>query len=169
MFYIRKLQERIVVSPKLLGKRIDEVVKEKIVEEIEGKCTADSGYVISLISIDALSSSQIEPENASATFLVEYSALILLPQKNEVLNAVVHEINKIGIFCFIGPFSIFISMYQIPGHFSEAEESSSILSNDGGPPITKGCIVRVKLIGVKIEPAKIFGIGTLNEDYLGAI
>ncbi|KAI5187316.1 DNA-directed RNA polymerase II subunit RPB7 [Nematocida homosporus] len=169
MFYIRQMQERVVLAPKYLGKKVEEVVQRKLVAEVEGKCTADSGYVLCLLSLDSLTAGVIEDETGSATFLAEYSALTLLPGKGEVVNAVVHEINKMGLFCFVGPFSVFVSMYQIPGQFTEAGDDSSILSNDGGPAIVRGSLVRLRIIGVKVEPSKIFGIGTVNDDYLGCI
>ncbi|KAI5181749.1 DNA-directed RNA polymerase II subunit RPB7 [Nematocida sp. AWRm80] len=169
MFYVQKLQERVVIDPKHLGKRLEETVRKTLLESVEGKCTAVSGYVVGLMSIDSLCSTEIDEETGSATFLAEYSALMLYPKKGEVVNAIVKEINKIGVFCFIGPFSIFISMYQIPGQFTDAGDDSNILPNDGGPAIVKGCMLRLKIIGVKIEPSKIFAIGTINDDYLGNI
>ncbi|OAG31328.1 DNA-directed RNA polymerase II subunit RPB7 [Nematocida displodere] len=167
MFYVRKMKERVVLEPKFLGRRVEDVVRKRLVNEVEGKCTAESGYVISLISIDSLSPAEVDVTTGSATFLAEYSALSLFPQKGEVVDAVVHEINKMGVFAFVGPFSIFVSMYQIPGQFTDAGDDSSILPNDGGPTIVKGSLLRLRIIGVKIEPAKIFGIGTINDDYLG--
>lgn len=169
MFYIRKMQERVVIKPKHLGRRLVDIVRRKVVEEAEGKCTAECGYIVSLISIDSLSDTEVDIETGSATFLAEYSALSLLPQRGEVVDAVVHEINKMGVFAFIGPFSIFVSMYQIPGQFTDAGDDSSILPNDGGPTIMKGCTLRLRLLGIKVEPNKIFGIGTINDDYLGCI
>jgi len=167
MFYLRKLQERVTVEPKFLNKRLKETVKKKLLVEVEGRCTEEWGYIISLISVDSLNTTEIEESTGCATFLAEYSALTLYPKKGEVVSAVVHEINKMGIFCFVGPFSIFISMYQVPGHFTEAGENSTILPNDGGLAIVKGSILRLRIIGVKIEPGKIFGIGSINDDYLG--
>lgn len=169
MFYVRKMQERVMVEPKYLNKKLEDTVRKRLIADVEGKCTAECGYVLCLISIDALYTTEVDENSGDATFLAEYSALTLYPQKGEVVNAVIHEINKIGIFCFVGPFSIFISMYQVPGQFTDAGEDSSILPNDGGMAITKGSVLRVRIIGVKVEPAKIFGIGSINDDYLGVV
>lgn len=169
MFYVRKMQERVAMEPKYLGKKLNEIVRKKLLSEVEGKCTTECGYIISIISIDNLYTTEIDQETGCATFLAEYSALTLLPEKNEVVNAVVHEINKMGIFCFIGPLSIFISMHQISGQLIEAGEGSSIVQSDGISPIMKDSVVRVRLIGLKIEPTKILGIATMNDDYLGSI
>ncbi|KAI5159889.1 DNA-directed RNA polymerase II subunit RPB7 [Nematocida ausubeli] len=169
MFYIRQMEERIVLEPKYLGKKIEETVRKRLVSEVEGKCMAECGYIISIISIDNLYTTEIDSTTGSGTFLAEYSALTLFPKKNEVANAVVHEINKMGVFCYIGPLSVFISIHQLSGQFIEAGAHSSIIQHDGGSAIVKDSIVRLKLIGVKIEPTKIFGVATINDDYLGNI
>lgn len=163
------MQERVVIEPKHLGKRLNETVHKKLVEGIEGMCTADAGYILSLISIESTTPTKIDYDTGSATFLICFTALALYPQKGEVVNAIVHEINKMGMFCFVGPFSIFVSIYQISGQFIEAEGESSILPNDGTSYITKESVVRLRIIGIKVEPAKIFGIGTITDDYLGSI
>lgn len=167
MFYVRKMKERITIEPKDLGKKLNEIVRKKLVSEVEGKCTAECGYIISIIGIENLYTTEIDQETGAGTFLAEYSALTLFPAKNEVVNAVVHEINKMGLFCFVGPFSIFVSTHQIAGQFIEAGSSSSIVHHDGGSPIVKDSVVRVKLIGVKVEPTKIFAVATMSDDYLG--
>ncbi|KAI5191914.1 DNA-directed RNA polymerase II subunit RPB7 [Nematocida minor] len=163
------MKERIILEPKYLGKKLEEIVRKRLVAEVEGKCTAECGYIISIISIDNLYTTEIDETTGAGTFLAEYSALTLYPSKNEVANAVVHEINKMGMFCFIGPFSVFVSTHQISGQFIEAGAYSSIVQHDGGAAIVKDSIVRLRLIGVKVEPAKIFGVGTINDDYLGNI
>lgn len=167
MFYVREMQQRIVIEPKYLGKKLEETVRKKLLEEVEGKCLAECGYIISIISINNLYTTQVDEITGSGTFLAEYSALTLYPKKNEVVNAIVHEINKMGVFCFIGPFSVFVSTHQISGQFIEGGTHSSILQNDGGSAIVKDSVIRLRLIGVKIEPTKIFGVGTINDDYLG--
>ncbi|KAH9386258.1 DNA-directed RNA polymerase II subunit RPB7 [Nematocida major] len=169
MFYVRQMQERITLEPKYLGKKLDEIVRKKLISEVEGKCLAGCGYIISIISIDSLYTTEVDATTGAGTFLAEYSALTLCPKKDEVANAVVHEINKMGMFCFIGPFYVFISTHQISGQFIEAGAHSSIIQHDGGSAIVKDSVVRLKLIGVKVEPTKIFGVGTINDDYLGNI
>ena len=60
-----------------------------------------------------------------------------------------------GYFASVGPLSIFISNYQIPSTTLEEIGNNSV--------------VRLKIIGTKIDSTKVYAIGTLNYDFLGVI
>lgn len=169
MFYVYDMQQRILLEPKLLGAGLKTAVKKKLFSTMNGKCSADYGYILSILSISSISTTEVDPLVGHAAFLVDFKALTLLPSKGEVVDAVVHEINKMGVFAFIGPLSIFISTYQIPGHLSGTGLEPMIVPNDGGAPISRGSLIRLRIIGAKVEPLKVFAIGTINEDYLGLV
>jgi DNA-directed RNA polymerase II subunit RPB7 len=167
MFYIHKMQQRVLVEPRLLGSNLRETVKKNLLAMMEGRCSSDYGYLISVLRVTSLSTLSVEPLEGCASFIVDFDALTLLPSKDEVADALVKEVNALGVFAFIGPLSIFVSTHQIPGHFSEAEGHRVIVLNDGGNPIARGSFVRVKILGVKIEHSNVYAVGTLNEDCLG--
>lgn len=169
MFYVHKMQQRILVEPRFLGSNLGETVRKKLLASMEGKCSAEYGYLISILSILSMSPLAVEPLEGDAAFIVEFEALTLLPTKGEVADAVIHEINKMGIFAFVGPLSIFISTYQIPGQLVDAGGEFVIIPNDGSASISRGALLRLRIIGTKVEPAKVFAIGTINDDYLGSI
>lgn len=85
------------------------------------------------------------------------------------MDAVVNQVNKVGIFCDIGPLSCFISKHCIPPDmefepnnmppcYRTADETTIIKQDDE---------IRVKLIGIRVDVNDIFAIGTLMDDYLG--
>ena len=49
---------------------------------------------------------------------VRYKAIVFRPFKGEVLDAVVTQVNKVGLFTEIGPLSCFISRHSIPSDMS---------------------------------------------------
>lgn len=54
---------------------------------------------------------QLKPGRPFATFHVKFSAIVLKPFKNEVIEAQVTEVNKVGIFCDAGPLRVFVSKH----------------------------------------------------------
>lgn len=50
----------------------------------------------------------------SVEFRIKYRAIVLKPFKNEVVDAVVVTVNKMGFFAEVGPLNIFISNHVLP-------------------------------------------------------
>lgn len=153
MFYIKHFMHRLNLSPQSLGPNIHSLVQEDLVRKVEGSCTAE-GYIISVLRIDAISSGRILLTGQTA-FTVDYQALVLRPQKGEVVDAPIVSTSKLGFFAGVGPLSIFISNYQIPHSLIEE------LGNN--------IVVRLKIIGMKIDSTRVYAIGTLNDDCLGVV
>ena len=92
-------------------------------------CTR-SGFVIAVTTIDSIGLGALQPGRGFALYPIKYKAspfstgMVLLTQqaaplqavvfrpiKGEVLDAVVTQVNKIGIFTQIGPLSCFVSKH----------------------------------------------------------
>lgn len=76
---------------------------------MEGTCTGKYGFVIAVTTIDQIGSGVIQPGQGFVVYPVKYKAIVFRPFKGEVLDAVVKQINKVGMFAEIGPLSCFIS------------------------------------------------------------
>lgn len=86
-----------------------ETVKQKLYTEVEGTCTGKYGFVIAVTTIDMIGSGIIQPGQGFVVYPVKYKAIVFRPFKGEVLDAVVKQVNKVGMFAEIGPLSCFIS------------------------------------------------------------
>lgn len=53
----------------------------------------------------------IVPGTGQAQFKVEYNAIVFKPFKNEVVDGVVNNVSKMGIFLDVGPLSVFVSSH----------------------------------------------------------
>lgn len=84
-------------------------MKQKLYSEVEGTCTGKYGFVIAVTTIDLIGSGVIQPGQGFVVYPVKYKAIVFRPFKGEVLDAVVKQINKVGMFAEIGPLSCFIS------------------------------------------------------------
>jgi DNA-directed RNA polymerase II subunit RPB7 len=91
MFFMKKLRRDILLEPQHLGPRMKELVKQRLFEELEGQCLGRLGYIISILDIDDadISAGLIDIDTGSVNIGVWYSAILLRPFKNEVLDAVV--------------------------------------------------------------------------------
>lgn len=85
------------------------------------------------------------------------------------MDAVVNQVNKVGIFCDIGPLSCFISRHCIPPdmEFEPTNMPPCYRTADESIVIKQEDEIRVKLIGIRVDANDIFAIGTLMDDYLG--
>lgn len=153
MFYVKHFVHRLSLHPQYLGQNIQTLVQDYLLKKLEGTCSP-SGYIISILTIDKISEGKVLL-SGHISFEVEYQAIVLKPIFGEVIDAIIVSSTKMGYFAAVGPLSIFISNYQIP--HSTLEE------------IGNNSVVRLKIIGTKIDSAKVYAIGTLNDDFLGVI
>ena len=105
----------------------------------------------------------------SAKFAVEYDCVAYRPFKNEVLDAVVTQVNKFGFFAEAGPLQLFVSNSLVPDDVKYVTDENCYKSDDGQITIGVDCEVRVKIVGMRIDANDIFCIATIKEDYLGLI
>ncbi|KAJ1976456.1 DNA-directed RNA polymerase II subunit [Dimargaris verticillata] len=169
MFFLKQLKHTITLHPRFFGPDMEEFVKTKLYQDVEGTCTGRYGYIITVVQVVSISKGKLIPGLGSAEFVVVYQAIVFKPFKNEVLDGVVKNVNKMGFFVDVGPLSVFVSSHTIP--------SDMRFDPNGNPPcyqsedqtIEKGGAIRLKIIGLKTEPTDIRAIGTIKEDYLGII
>lgn len=153
MFYIKHFTHKINLSPQFLGPNIHALIQDYLYKKIEGTCSS-SGYIIAILRIDSISEGQILL-TGQVSFKIYYQAVVLRPEKGEVVDAAIVSATKMGFFASVGPLSIFISNYQIP---------SNVIHELGN-----NIVVRLKIIGTKIDSTRVYAIGTLNDDCLGVI
>lgn len=153
MFYIINIKQSLLLEPSAYSYDIEKTLCNRLVLTVEGSCTSEYGYIITVLSILDISEGVIQ-HSGETVFEVKYKALVLKVNKGDVVDAIVSETNKMGIFATVGPLTIFISNYQIPNTMNA---------------LSKNSLLRLKIIGTMVEATRIFAIGTLNEDFLGAI
>lgn len=153
MFFVKNFTYKLTLSPEYIGPDIFSLIKGYLTKNVEGSCSS-SGYVIAILRIDGIGEGEILL-SGHVVFRVSYQALVLRPVMGEVLDAPIVTATKMGFFAAVGPLSIFISNYQIPQALLEELSSSSV--------------IRLKIIGTKIDNQRVYAIGTLNDDYLGVV
>lgn len=165
------LKHDIVLHPKYFGRQLHNCVREKLYNEIEGTCLGRFGYIIAITSITDIGLGVVDHAGGLATFHILYKAIVFRPFKGEIMDGVVKQINRVGIFVDIGPVSCFINRHSIPPHY---EYEANIVpacykAQSDDPAITVEEKIRVKIIGTRIDMSGLFAVGTLMDDFLGII
>lgn len=153
MFHVKEFVRRIDLSPRNIGSNIHELIHKELLHKVEGSCTA-AGYIIAVLRVIRIGHGKIQL-NGRTTFTANYEALVLRPQTGDIVDAPIISTSKLGFFASVGPLSIFISNYQIP-HALLEELGTNI-------------VVRLKIIGMKIDCSKVYAIGTLSDECLGVL
>lgn len=171
MFYLVELKKDLDLHPRFFGKQIDDTITNKLITEVEGTCNGKYGYVVSVAHVLRIGEGLIRQDSSGyATFRVTYQAVVCRPYKGEVLDCQITSVNKMGFFAEAGPLQIFVSNHLIPEEFEySAVGDACYASQHDSNKIQEGAIVRLRIVGTKMDQAEIFCIGSIKEDYLGVI
>lgn len=173
MFYVHTLDHEIVLEPVHFGPKLRATIVQLLKNEVEGLALANYGYVVNVIEVPEheIASGIIEHDTGNVVFTVKYTALLLRPFINEVVDAVVAHCNTLGFFAYVGPLRIFVSKHSMPEDMFQGydAEKEAWVSDDKEVVIASGAGVRLKVKGRTVEQGNITAIGTIKDNYLGLI
>jgi DNA-directed RNA polymerase II subunit RPB7 len=97
MFFLKKLEHRILLHPGFFGGQLKDFIRQKLYEEVEGTCTGRYGYIIAVASIDEIGSGVVNEGRGTAEFIVIYKAIVYKPFKGEVVEGQITTVNKVSL------------------------------------------------------------------------
>ncbi|XP_006113630.1 DNA-directed RNA polymerase II subunit RPB7 isoform X3 [Pelodiscus sinensis] len=129
------------------------------------------GPALAITTIDNIGAGVIQPGRGFVLYPVKYKAIVFRPFKGEVVDAVVTQVNKVGLFTEIGPMSCFISRHSIPSEmeFDPNSNPPCYKTVDEDIVIQQDDEIRLKIVGTRVDKNDIFAIGSLMDDYLGLV
>lgn len=159
------------LHPSYFGPNIRQFLRQKLIADVEGTCNGEYGYIICVLDDNDL---RIPPGTiltgqGSAEFHVSYRAIVWKPFKNEVVDATVSIVNKMGFFADAGPVTVFVSTHLLPSEmkFDPTANPPNYAGED--QLVQKGSKVRLKIVGTRTDATEIYAIATMKEDYLGVL
>eukprot|EP01111_Echinosteliopsis_oligospora_P004385 TRINITY_DN1705_c0_g1_i1.p1 TRINITY_DN1705_c0_g1~~TRINITY_DN1705_c0_g1_i1.p1 ORF type:complete len:173 (+),score=31.96 TRINITY_DN1705_c0_g1_i1:55-573(+) len=169
MFFHIPMEREIKLHPQYMGPNLNHVLKQRLNEEVEGTCSGQYGFIITVITVDTIGKGKVQEGTGFVVFPVKFKAIVFKPFKGEVLDAVVTQVSKMGFFAEAGPLQIFVSTHLIPSHlvFDPHSNPPSFIAKDETVRICKDNEVRVKIVGTRVDATEIFSIGSIKEDFLG--
>ena len=158
--YVENKMEYITtITASDISNNIDNILKQKIMKEIEGKCIGD-GYIkrnsVRIINRGA-GRLMIAQFNGTIQYNIKYTALICNPHEGDILECKVENINKMGVMAFIDDIDSPMSILLAKQHHRD---------NSNFNKIQTGNIIKIRIIGKRFEfgDKKISIIGILNND-----
>ncbi|KAK0961538.1 DNA-directed RNA polymerase II subunit [Friedmanniomyces endolithicus] len=146
MFFVKLLQDTLPLHPSYFGAASQQYITDLLYARNEGKNTGTM-MIIAIIDIDDISEAKIMPGTGMAMFDISYRAIIWRPFRGEVVDGL-----------------------MIPAELKYTVEGStpSFTDNDD-QTIERGSQVRLRIKGIRGEMGQMYAIGSIREDYLGAL
>ncbi|KAK1926601.1 RNA polymerase Rpb7 [Papiliotrema laurentii] len=167
MFFLRELTHTILLHPSYFGAQLEDYLRRKLYEDVEGTCSGKHGYIVSVVTISTTGEGQILPSTGQAKFKCTYTAIVMKPFKGEVVDGKVTIVNKMGFFAMVGPLQVFVSSHLVNADMKFDPNSSPVSYRSENEVIQKDTKVRMQLVGCRVEANDMFAIGTIKKDYLG--
>ncbi|MCJ1370310.1 DNA-directed RNA polymerase II subunit [Loxospora ochrophaea] len=145
MFFLYDLERTITLHPSFFGPRVNEYLKNRLMEDVEGTCTGQY-YIICVMDAHDISEGRVVPGSAVAEYTVHYRAVVWRPFKGETVDAI------------LIPSDIKWDPNATPPQYTD----------NGDQVIEKGTHLRIKLIGTRSDVGSMFAIGSVKEDFLGS-
>ncbi|KAJ5079316.1 DNA-directed RNA polymerase ii subunit rpb7 [Anaeramoeba ignava] len=167
MFFRLILNYNLRIHPKDLGPHLQETIKEKFEQEVEGTTHPKWGYIVSVIQMSVVGKARIEDNTGYAVFPIQYEAVVFHIFKNEIVNGIVELISEAGFTVNVGPLSVLVYSKNIPEDMTYDPNSTPpcFKSPDESRKIQIGSHVRIKVFVV--DENKMVGMATISQDYLG--
>ncbi|EGD72543.1 hypothetical protein PTSG_00566 [Salpingoeca rosetta] len=168
MFFKLTLEHDVLLPPRFLGPQLAESIRRKLYEDVESKCIGKHGYIVSVIEIVKIGEGEILVARGETLFPVTYRALVFRPVKNEVVDAIVSTVTKMGIFAEVGPLRVFIHFQWIPNMvFDDTANPPCFRTDDFAEKIQPEDSIRIRILGVRVQASSIAATGSLAGDFLG--
>ena len=125
-FYKTDLSYTMHLHPRYFGPNMKAHIKQELIKNLEGKSLGRHGYVICIIDIkdDDVDTGIVDYDTGFCAVNARYSAILLRPFKNEVIDARVTIVNELGFYTEAGPLTIFVSRHAMPPDIQDGTSCS---------------------------------------------
>eukprot|EP00168_Porphyra_purpurea_P005789 TRINITY_DN16914_c0_g1_i1.p2 TRINITY_DN16914_c0_g1~~TRINITY_DN16914_c0_g1_i1.p2 ORF type:complete len:174 (-),score=46.59 TRINITY_DN16914_c0_g1_i1:100-621(-) len=170
MFFYTRIDRDLYLHPRHFGREIKQQIVQKLHEEVEGTCHGRYGFIIAVTEIDTenMGMGMVQEGTGFVVYPVTFSAVVMKPFPNEIIDAVVTSTTVNGLLCSAGPLDIFCSHWNIPEEYEFNRQNNTYTSSDG-LVIANDSDVRIKVLTVRYQAHKIACVATLKGNYLGPI
>ena len=147
------MEHEIRLHPEFFGPSLREILRKRLCEEVEGTSSIRYGYIVNVSVIDSIEQGKIQDSTGHALFKIKYKAIVMKVFKNEVVDAMVTNVNKMGIFADCGPLQIFISSHLVPSDMKFEPNSTPpcYQAEDLTYKIRRDDEIRLKIVGSRSD------------------
>jgi DNA-directed RNA polymerase II subunit RPB7 len=114
----KQLTHELLLYPRYFGRELHESVVKKLYQDVEGTCSPRVGYVVAVTAVEHVGPGRVLDGRGAAVFEVRYRAVVWRPYKDEVVDAVVTEVNDQAVFADVGPTTAVVHRINLPHEFA---------------------------------------------------
>jgi len=159
MYKLIKAEDVIRVPPAKFGEDLEKIAFEGLKSRYEGSIIPGVGLIVSILSVEVSEIGKILPRDPSIHHPVKFEALTFQPLMQEVVEGEVVVVEDIGLFIRLGPIDGFIHKSQVSDDFFSYDRKQAVmLGTKSKRLISKGDLVRARIVQVSIEPSQARGL-----------
>ena len=169
MYFLAKIKQNIFLPSLYFDKNIKKRIVSSLITTVEGTKTGPFGTIVIVIGIgNCLNKGKLLPGSSSALYNINYKAITFRVFKGEIVDSILTNATRLGVFCESGPLQIFVSKQFIPDNYYYDDLNKCFQSKTyQNEKIRKDMIIRVRIIGLREESNFTQAIGSINECFLG--
>ncbi|XP_004240814.2 DNA-directed RNA polymerase V subunit 7-like [Solanum lycopersicum] len=135
------------------------------------KASKDLGYFMAVTTLDKIGEGKVQKHTGHVLFPVEFSCITFKIFRGEILEGVVYDIKKHGVFMRCGPVDKVYLSHKKMADYKYVPGENPIFMNEKMSRIEKDTVVRFIVLRTKYMKAekKFQAVGSLERDYLGPI
>ena len=154
MFFLIDIKTKLKISPDKLDSNFKDYIKRTLKLKYELKLDIKYGYIIKIESIKKVSTPKIIIDG-SIIVVIDFEALVFHPIRGQIVNGVVSSMNRIAIFCTIGPINAAISRMSLNKDI-KYNDRNFFEDKESYQRIKEGTLLRLKiLLKYKIEKLRV--------------
>ncbi|MDK2825610.1 DNA-directed RNA polymerase, subunit E' [Methanolobus vulcani] len=152
MYKKMKLADTIRVAPDLLGKDVNENVKNALKHKLEGRIDKEIGAIVAITQINEIGEGHILVGDGAVYYDVNFDAIVFVPTIQEVIEGEVVETVDFGAFVSIGAMDGLLHVSQVTDDFMSYDgKNGRLVSKNGGRALSEGDKVRARIVAVSIN------------------
>ena len=151
MYYLKTVEERIRLLPKLLSSELDASLLHLLRDKFERRIFKDVGFVLSIDHVKVESEGLVIPGDNAIYYTVRFDALCFMPSVNEVYLGEVKETVEFGAFISLGALQGLLHVSQLSKEKFYFDKKSKSLSSRDKKAIKKGDFVIAKVSTVSLK------------------
>lgn len=168
-----KVTDTVRVPPSRFGEDTEEVVRDLLWQQFEGRLDRDYGMIVGIETIEEIGEGRIIEGDGAVYYEVDFQAIAFKPTLQEVIEGGVVEVVEFGAFVSIGPLDALLHMSQIMDDYMVYDEKNKkLMGKETKKAITEGDSVRARIVALSLkerEPEK-SKIGlTMRQPWLGTL
>ena len=157
---VKKITQKVSIEPKYLDSDINNHIFNKLKKNMEGTCTLDNGYIISVNKLINVRDNKIGCAN-SVIFDVTYEVDMLKPTKGQILFGKVCMVFAHGIFVVCETMKVLVPATTMTAYTWQPDEN---IFKSATKSIKNNVDISIEIVMTKYEKKQFSCIGKLHEE-----